>query len=530
MTLRRRWTFSILAILALFGLNLAVYFWGNAQRTRIILDLKNALERKDLVVEIRNTIEDRQRDAEVMEPLVTSGAVELSDSELADVQGRKEEIVRRIERLHALSGSDETGELVSLFDRLGNAWLDVFSKREGAIEGLVQDYRRSFSELSTRLVDLEADEASRAREAEERFSAVADLTDRLTLAIFILSTTLAVGIAVWFSRFLRRAFARYVTAEVVDSVLETSAGLELGGEKREITVLMADLRGFSSLAERIPAEQVVAIINNFLGTMTEIIVQAGGTIDEFIGDAILVFFGAPTVNENHAEAAVTCALRMQLGMAEVNEKNSADGLPHVEMGIGVHSGEVVVGNIGSEKRTKYGAVGSSVNLAGRIEANTVGGQILISEATRLRIATEVRIDGRLEILPKGLDESVVLFDIGGLGRDGDLQLQRSRAGLKPLAVPVPIRFSVLEGKETGRASFEGELISLSPDSAAIHSRVTLDPLTDIKLELGAGRAGEGELAAYAKVVTADRPTAETFLVGFTSLIPKSEKRIGDLIG
>ncbi len=283
-----------------------------------------------------------------------------------------------------------------------------------AAESRPLSYRQRHTEIEALLGVLHASATSNAERAERDFAAVVELTDRATLAIFAVSSLLTIGIAVWFSRFLRAAFARYVTTEVVDSVLKTPSGLELGGEKRQITVLMADLRGFSSMSERIEPEKVVAVINNFLGVMTEIIVDNSGTIDEFIGDAILVFFGAPVDREDHAQAAVECAIRMQLAMREVNDRNLSAGLPPVEMGIGIHSSEVVVGNIGSEKRTKYGAVGAGVNLAARIEANTVGGQILISEATRHRVAADLRVDGRLEIHPKGFEEPVVLFDIGGM--------------------------------------------------------------------------------------------------------------------
>jgi len=560
MTLRRRWTFSILAILALFGLNLAVYFWGNVQRTRIILDLKVALESKDLVVEIRSTIEDRQRDAEVMEPLLASGAVRLSDEEMSEVGSRMEAIGVLIRQLHALSESVETVRLRLDFEKLQEAWMEVYraplplpaevgneaetlpieaaipveAKTEPIEESLASPQRASrfeslYRDISLLLDILEESETERVEEAERRFSAVAELTDRTTLAIFAISTLVAVGIAVWFSRFLRDTFSRYLTAEIVTNVLETPAGLALGGEKREITVLMADLRGFSSLAERLPAEQVVAVINNFLGAMTDVIVEAGGTIDEFIGDAILVFFGAPTVREDHAEAAITCGLRMQLMMGEVNEKNRTEGLPEVEMGIGIDSGDVVVGNIGSEKRTKYGAVGPSVNLVGRIEANTVGGQILISQATRERVQSELRIDGQLKIRPKGTEDSVVLFDIGGIGNAEELRLPSSGEVMQSLSEPLPIRFSVLEGKQTRKGQVDGELMKLSPKGGVIRCRVGLEPLTNIKLEVGAVPGAVGGFSTYAKVVGIDAPLAESFLVRFTSLSPEGAEVIRRLL-
>ena len=148
---------------------------------------------------------------------------------------------------------------------------------------------------------------------------------------------------------------------------------------------MSDLRGFTTLSERLQPEQVVTILNRYLGTMVDVILRYHGTIDEFIGDAIFVIFGAPIWRSNAAQHAVACAVDMQLAMAVVNEHNRREGLPEVEMGIGIHTGEVVVGNIGSDRRAKYGVVGRHVNLTARIESCTVGSQILISEATRREV-------------------------------------------------------------------------------------------------------------------------------------------------
>jgi len=153
------------------------------------------------------------------------------------------------------------------------------------------------------------------------------------------------------NRFIRETFGRYLTDEVVTSLLDSPEGLQLGGEKRRVTMLISDLRGFTSLSGRLAPEQVMAMLNRYLGTMVEIIMQYQGTIDEIIGDAMLVIFGAPIWRQDDAHRAVACAVAMQLAMAAVNAENRRAGLPDVDMGIGVHTGEVVVGNIGSHKRT-----------------------------------------------------------------------------------------------------------------------------------------------------------------------------------
>ncbi|MHC4955868.1 MAG: AAA family ATPase, partial [Planctomycetota bacterium] len=172
------------------------------------------------------------------------------------------------------------------------------------------------------------------------------------------------------NRFIRQTFGRYLSEDIVERLLEAPAGLKMGGESREVTIMVADLRGFSTLAGRLAPEQVVRLINNYLGVMTEVIIEYGGTIDEFIGDAILVIFGAHVLRPDDAERSIACSLAMQLAMTQVNELNRQCGLPEVAMGIGLNTGEVVVGNIGSMKRAKYGVVGSNVNLASRIESYT----------------------------------------------------------------------------------------------------------------------------------------------------------------
>ena len=159
------------------------------------------------------------------------------------------------------------------------------------------------------------------------------------------------------NQFIRETFGRYTSDDIVGVLLDLPEGLKLGGEKRQVTLLMSDLRGFTALAERLEATQVVALLNHYLSAMVEIIQRTGGTIDEIIGDAILVLFGAPVAMPDAAQRAVRCALEMQKAMREVNEYNFQMGWPEIEMGIGLHTGEVVVGNIGSTKRSKYGVVG-----------------------------------------------------------------------------------------------------------------------------------------------------------------------------
>ncbi|HEX5217967.1 MAG TPA: adenylate/guanylate cyclase domain-containing protein, partial [Verrucomicrobiae bacterium] len=260
---------------------------------------------------------------------------------------------------------------------------------------------------------------------------------------------------------VRQAFGRYVSEEVAASILQSPAGLDLGGEEREVTILMSDLRGFTALATRLTPHEVIELLNLYLEAMVDVISRYQGTIDEIIGDAILVIFGAPLVCEDHAAKAVACGLAMQLAIAEVNRRLIAKGASELEMGIGIHTGPVIVGNIGSLRRTKYAAVGSNVNLAGRIESFTTGGQLLISESTRERIKSSLRIDSQFTVEPKGARQSLQLFEVGGIGEPFNLALPLKTGGLVPLRRQVAISFTVLEEKFVGRTVHPGRLVALS---------------------------------------------------------------------
>lgn len=229
------------------------------------------------------------------------------------------------------------------------------------------------------------------------------------------------------NHFIRTVLGQYVTDEVADAVLSCPTALELGGVRRTVTVLMSDLRNFTPMSEALPPEGVVEVLNRYLGRMVDVILKYGGTIDEIIGDAILVIFGAPLEMADSAARAVACAVEMQQSMAAVNEENAHHGLPPVEMGIGINTGDVVVGNIGSARRMKYSVVGSPVNLTARIENFTVGGQILISESTKQAAGPILRVDGSLRVNVKGISRAICIYDVGGIGGDYDVHLPATDA-------------------------------------------------------------------------------------------------------
>ncbi len=320
---------------------------------------------------------------------------------------------------------------------------------------------------------------------------------------------------------MRKTFGRYLTDEVVSNLLETPSGLQLGGERRQVTLLMSDLRGFSAFSERLPPEKVVTILNIYLGVMADVVDQYKGTINEFIGDGVFVMFGAPIARVDDSQRAIACAVAMQLAMQTVNQQCQQVGLPAIEMGIGINTGEVVVGNVGSQRRAKYTVIGSHVNLAARIESYTVGGQILISEHVLRDAKYDVQIDGQLRVEPKGIRDPITLYEVGGIGGKYNLFLPRTDDVLVELQTPIALEFTILEGKHAVGNLFLGKLIRLSPTEAELQTDYELELLTNLKLHLliGNERAPvSGDL--YAKVIREIRDRASLFLIRFTSVPPE----------
>jgi adenylate cyclase len=211
--------------------------------------------------------------------------------------------------------------------------------------------------------------------------------------------------------FLRRTFGRYVSDDIAESLLETDDGLELAGESRKITVLMSDLRGFTPLAERVEPTLVVAVLNEYLTAMSKIIADHRGTVNDYLGDGILAFFGAIQARSDDSRRAVECALAMHRSMPSVNQRIATRGPIELKMGIGIATGEVVVGNVGSERRSKFTAIGSAVNLAARLEGFAEPGETLISPATYDEVSDCVG-DGQVRwVQPKGFKNAVAVWVI-----------------------------------------------------------------------------------------------------------------------
>jgi adenylate cyclase len=235
--------------------------------------------------------------------------------------------------------------------------------------------------------------------------------------------------------------------------------------------------------------------------MVDVIAKYRGTVNEIEGDGILAFFGAPLVGDDDVERAIACAISMQIALNDFNKEQRSLALPELSMGIGINTGEVVVGNIGSTKRAKYGAIGSAINTAYRVESYTVGGQILISPGTYEQVKSVIEVKDRIEVQFKGIETPVTLYDIVGIKGRYKISLpQYPTSPLKLLAKPVKVSCYLLKGKTVSKDHIPAYLISIANMRADIILEQSIDPLTNIKVDFH-HLGGSNLPSAYAKVLS-----------------------------
>ncbi|HZI17699.1 MAG TPA: adenylate/guanylate cyclase domain-containing protein [Pyrinomonadaceae bacterium] len=210
----------------------------------------------------------------------------------------------------------------------------------------------------------------------------------------------------------RANYSRFMPEYVVRQLLENPDSFKLGGVNQQVTVLFADIRGFTRLSEMAQPERVVQLLNHYFTAMSDVIFAHGGTLDKYIGDGLMALFGAPTSTPDDACNAVAAAISMQRAVAPINEQLGGEGLPVISVGIGLHTGVATVGYIGSERRSEYTAIGDTVNLAARLEQNSQPGQILLSDATAAAArAAGCRFAPRPPLTVKNRVQPVPVFEV-----------------------------------------------------------------------------------------------------------------------
>jgi len=210
---------------------------------------------------------------------------------------------------------------------------------------------------------------------------------------------------------LRTTFGKYMTEAVVEHLM--AGKVALGGESLTVTILFSDIRSFTSISEKMDAQSLVGLLNEYFTEMVSIVMQNDGVVDKYIGDAIMAVFGAPVPRPEDAQNAVRAAVQMRASLVRLNERLVARGLTPLQTGIGLHTGEVVAGNIGSERRMEYTVIGDAVNLASRLEGSTkdfsVG--VIISDATYQLTKDMIVARPLKEIHVKGRAEAVMTYEV-----------------------------------------------------------------------------------------------------------------------
>jgi len=209
----------------------------------------------------------------------------------------------------------------------------------------------------------------------------------------------------------RANYSRFLPEYVVKQMLENPDSFKLGGVNQTITILFADIRGFTRISEHAPPEKIVSLLNRYFSAMTDIIFAHGGTLDKYLGDGLMALFGAPTATPEDASNALNAAVAMQRRVLGINMELMNEGLPEIGVGIGLHTGEVTVGYIGSERRSEYTAIGDAVNTASRLESNAKGGDILISDATAKAAHSRYKLEPREAIMVKNRQQPVALWEV-----------------------------------------------------------------------------------------------------------------------
>ena len=305
------------------------------------------------------------------------------------------------------------------------------------------------------------------------------------------------------------ALVRYTSPDIADYALTTAEGQKSGGQTKNVTILMSDLRGFTALSSKLTAEELIKVLNRYFEAMVVCIQKYHGTVIEFLGDGIFTVFGAPKDLEDHASCAVNCAVEMQKAMPAVNEWNKANGYPELQMGIGINTGDVVVGNIGSEKKMKYGCMGSAVNITGRLESLTVGGQLFITENTARRLTEKLTVITEGAFLPKGAPEELRYYEIEGIGDNLTGEAGSRNIEWKEQSCDNEYRFYVLEEKKVGATGYTGKITRLSADGryAVLEAEPELAERQNIMLR-------QDDECIYAKVIRKEDPG---YVICFTSM-------------
>ena len=331
-------------------------------------------------------------------------------------------------------------------------------------------------------------------------------------------------------QFLRDTFGRYYSDKILDEILDPKESQKLGGKRETLTMLMSDIRGFTTLSQSLPPEELVKLLNRYLGEMTEIILRYDGIIDEFIGDAILAFFGMNEHEKDHASRAAACAISMQNALIRLTQELEAEGYPRIEMGIGINTGSVVVGNIGSPKRMKFGIVGAAINATARIESNTIGGQILIGRSTYELIESQARTEFKYAFHAKGMKDPIEIYSLVGLDTSPPLQLERVSGPAASIEFPVEFDYWEVQEKEIIGDAMHGRARWANSQAFRAELQQEVRPMTNLRLRIKDDFKNHAFDDIYAKVVFDSTDTTyKVPILRITAMTPEDRDFMNELL-
>lgn len=327
------------------------------------------------------------------------------------------------------------------------------------------------------------------------------------------------------------AVDRGVLARQIQSAVEHALAGTQRIESRRVTILLSDLRGFTAVAERHSAIAMVEALNRYLERMSEIILRHGGSIDKFMGDAIMALFGAPAALENDIEAALNCAIEMQAAMEEINAVNQSLDMAPLHMGIGINTGEVIAGNLGSRFHSEYTVIGDEVNLASRVEAHSLRGQILLSEHTWQQARDFIEIGDVNEVFVKGKKSAVRMYELAAITRPTLRRVPRSEIRKSPrVEVDMPLEFQLIDGKTVLPEKISGRIVDISYGGLYIHSSTALAAFSDIKMMLSLSLLVQESAEVYAKILRVTQVgTGYEYRIEFTSIDANAQQALKQFI-
>jgi len=296
--------------------------------------------------------------------------------------------------------------------------------------------------------------------------------------------------------------SRLRLSHVVERELATQLGITTQAKSQRVTILLSDLRGFTQMSEQFPPADVIGLLNRYFTKMNSIIHDHQGVIDKFMGDAIMVLFGVPEERDDDLLRAIRCATRMQRAMDEINQGNRKLDMPELFMGIGINTGEVVAGNVGSAVHSEFTVIGDQVNLASRVEAHSLRGQVLLSENSFSLAEEAIEVAPPRRVYIKGKRDPVNLYELRAVTRPDLLEVPNREVRRGPrVEVDFPFQFQAVQGKGIAEDAHQGHALDLSYSGLRGRVAFSVEQMSDLKLKLAGGMlAGEAE-EIYAKVLT-----------------------------